>query len=214
MKIGLISDIHANYPALIKALKIFNDVGVNKILCAGDLVEKGEDGDAVVELIQKLKIPSVLGNHDEMAPENQQWLLNNMDLSHPKAQKALLKPESLDYLGGLPRNLRFEWEGLRVLLVHGSPASNIEYLNPKTPRDRFVQHSKIADADIIICGHTHRPMHYLVNGVHFINPGSVKPGNYISSHTCAVLTLPQKLLVLYHLEGNHQETLPPYIPIN
>jgi len=65
MKLGLISDIHADYPSLVKALRIFKRVGVNKILCAGDLVEKGDNGNEVVALIHRLKIPCVLGNHDE-----------------------------------------------------------------------------------------------------------------------------------------------------
>lgn len=214
MKIGLISDIHADYPALVKALKVFREVGVNKILCAGDLVEKGEDGDAVVALIHKLKIPCVLGNHDEMAPGNQQWLKDNMDLSHPRTQKMILDPDSLGYLEQLPRKLRFEWHGLRVLLVHGSPVSNVEYLTPTASRQRFLNHAQSSRADIIICGHTHQPMHCLANHVHFINPVSVKPGNFRSTHTCAILTLPQKLLILYHLSDGSQETLPPQVPTN
>lgn len=212
MKIGLISDIHAHYDDLQTALRIFKSIGVDTIVCAGDLVEKGDDGDAVIALFQTVNIPCVLGNHDEVAADNQQWMKDHMDLSHPKSQKALLTSESLSYLGQLPRQLNFTWEGEHVLLVHGSPASNTEYLPATTPRERFLNHTQWTEADIIISGHTHRPMHVLVDGVHFINPGSVKPGKVVSSHTCAVLTLPQKLFVVYRLKDGKQETFPPQIP--
>lgn len=210
MKIGLISDIHGDYPSLMKSLRIFKKVGVNKILCAGDLVEKGDEGDAVVALIEKLKIPCVLGNHDEMAPGNQQWVKDNMDLSHPRTKTLLLKPESLDYLEQLPRKLRFEWEGLRVLLVHGSPESNVEYLMLQTPYSRYATHAQAARANVIICGHTHRHMHYLVDDVHFINPGSVN--KYVSSHTCAILSLPEIKLTVFHLRDNKVEVMTPQTP--
>jgi predicted phosphodiesterase len=95
LRIGLLADIHANYPSLIKALQIFKQAKVDKILCAGDLVEKGEQGDEVVALIRELNIPCVLGNHDEMAPSNQQWVKDNMDLSHTNAQNLLLKPSNI-----------------------------------------------------------------------------------------------------------------------
>lgn len=212
MKIGLISDIHASYPSLIKALRIFKQVGVNKILCAGDLVEKGEQGDKVVRLIRDLTIPCVLGNHDEMAPGNQQWVKDNMDLSHRNAQNLLLQPDSIAYLLSLPRQLHFEWTGLRLLLVHGSPASNVEYLTLKTPAQRYRNHAKSADADIIIFGHSHVPLHYVVDDVHFINPGSVQSGEGFLSHTCAILTLPDMQVTVYHLDDATHELLPAKSP--
>ncbi len=210
MKIGLISDIHGDFPSLVKALRVFQQVKVDKILCAGDLVEKGDRGDEVVALIHKLKIPCVMGNHDEMAPNNQQWLKDNMDITHPNTKKQLLQPETIDIIEQFPRKLRFEWHNLRILLVHGSPTSNVEYLMKTASIKRFAEHARNARADIIICGHTHNPMHYYVDDVHFINPGSVIKG--VSSHTCAILTLPEKQVTLYYLETGDSENLIPQTP--
>lgn len=210
MKIGVISDVHADLASLIKALKIFKQVEVNMIVCAGDLVEKGDQGNQVVALIHRLKIPCVLGNHDEMAIGNQQWIKENMDLSNRHIQNSLLNSDTLDYLDQLPRKLRFEWEGIRVLLVHGSPASNVEYLRPTTPASQFADHAKNARATIIICGHSHTVMHYISNQVHFINPGSVLKG--VSSHTCGVLTLPEIQLTVYQLDDATAKVVTPQIP--
>ena len=52
MRIGLISDIHGDIDALNTALTLLKAQGAEKILCAGDLVEKGTEGDAVVRVIK------------------------------------------------------------------------------------------------------------------------------------------------------------------
>jgi len=214
MKIGLISDVHGDFPSLIKALRFFKAEGVNKIVCAGDLVEKGEQGDEVVSMINGLQIPCVLGNHDEMAPGNQQWLKDNMDTAHPQVKKQILKPETLDIIEQFPRKLRYDWEGLRILLCHGSPSSNVEYLQPTASYERFAEHARQARADIIIHGHTHRPLHYRVDGVHFVNPGATCEGEFISSNTCAILTVPQKTVTLYYISTGESKILPPEAPKN
>ena len=212
MKIGLIADIHADLPSFLKALRIFKKVGVHKILCAGDLVDRGSEGDKVVALIRTLKIPCVLGNHDETASDNQLWIKSNMNMSLGHTQKMLLKQETLNYLQELPRSLRFQWDDRHILLVHGSPASNLEYLRPQTSHTQFAEHAQKSKADIIICGHTHTLMHYLVDDVHFINPGAVYP--YVSSCTCAILSLPDIQLTVHHLRDGREEILIAQAPPN
>ncbi len=95
MKIGIISDVHAHLIPLEKALSIFELEQVDAIVCAGDLVEKGQDGDVVVALLQELNIPCVLGNHDEMIQGNQRWFRENLDPNNPNALKHLMSDDSL-----------------------------------------------------------------------------------------------------------------------
>src|SRR5689334_8903920 len=105
MKIGLISDIHADLKSLRFALDILQGQGVDQIVCAGDLTDKGIDGDAVVNLIRQRNIPSVVGNHDWLAERNQHWLLQNYGASHPM----LVTEETLQYLNTLPDTLSYNW---------------------------------------------------------------------------------------------------------
>ena len=53
MRIGILSDIHANLPALEAAFQVFQTQGVDRVICAGDLVEKGEHGDEVVAMLEE-----------------------------------------------------------------------------------------------------------------------------------------------------------------
>ena len=69
MRIAVISDIHANLPALEEVLNGIDSQNVDLIYCLGDLVTQNVWNNEVVELIRKRKIPTVRGNHDEALPE-------------------------------------------------------------------------------------------------------------------------------------------------
>lgn len=204
MKIGIISDIHAQSDSLEKALAIFEREGVDEILCAGDLVEKGRDGDRVIQTIIQHKIPCVRGNHDEAAVTNQRWFRKNFDSKGVNKvlealnrgehiETPLLSDKAIVFLQNLPFKREFMLKGIKILMVHGSPLSNSQYLMPAMPNSMFTKILKDVDADIVICGHTHSPMLRKVGDMLLLNPGSVcnSPNNR-ESHTCAILNLPDK----------------------
>lgn len=191
LKLGIVSDIHADFQSLRMALDIFEREGVEKIVCAGDLTERGVEGDAVVRLIRERNIPCVQGNHDRDVPFNLDLLRKNMNVNHPDVKIRLLTDETLAYLHTLPDTYRFAEEWMRILVAHGTPTSKDEYLFSNSPAMKYRIIMDEADADVIILGHTHSPMQVKCRGVRFYNPGSVAKDEERSSHTCAVLTLPE-----------------------
>jgi putative phosphoesterase len=206
MKIGLIADIHCDVDGLKRALDLFHRRGVDSILCAGDLVEKGKgcDGNVVVEIIQASGIPSVKGNHDHSAAFNQQWLRENYDPRHPKLADLFLNETTLTYLSDLPETLSYEWYGRRVLMAHGTPWNRTMYLYASSPRMIYENMTDQTDADLIILGHTHRPMNIRFCNRQVVNPGSVC-GHWIGgSGTCGILTLPDSCFEVYDLETGSQ----------
>jgi predicted phosphodiesterase len=65
-----------------------------------------------------------------------------------------------------------------VVLTHGSPVSLTEYLHAEKPDSIFAQHLEAAGADVLICGHTHKPFHKVLGDRHVINADSAgKPKN-------------------------------------
>ena len=64
MKIALISDIHSNTEALKAALEYIDELGVDKIICLGDIVGYGAEPNECCELIRKHADIALLGNHD------------------------------------------------------------------------------------------------------------------------------------------------------
>jgi putative phosphoesterase len=198
-KIGRISDIHANLNVLRRALELLHEHKVEQILCAGDLVEKGHDGDAVIELLQTIAIPCVMGNHDFDAIGNQAWLRENSDLSHPALRGALLREETLLYLKQLPKALKFVCNDQRLFLGHGAPWSTNEYIFPTRSRHIFERIVREAQADIVILGHTHMPMCIQIGKTFIVNPGAIG-GNRDGQTTCAILSLPAFEFQVYSLE--------------
>ena len=210
MKIGLISDIHTEIDNLKRALDLLKEHNIIGTLCAGDLVEKGPawGGNAVVELVQEREIPTVRGNHDSVARSNQQWIRNNGEPGHPVVQERLLKNETLDFLDSLPMKRTFDIRGQRLVLAHGTPWSEWQYVYPNAMPSIFDRLADESNADVVVLGHTHRPMRIEVGDLVVVNPGSVASNYAMDSSTCAVLTLPERTVVVYDIRTGAEVDIP------
>ena len=85
----------------------------------------------------------------------------------------------------LPANVRVVVDGVGpTLFCHGSPRSDLEVLTPDTPDDRLREALATADANVVVCGHTHSQWIRELDGVTIANAGSVglpyedQPGAY------------------------------------
>jgi putative phosphoesterase len=177
MKVALIGDVHANLPALEAVLTQAHAQGVEAIWNVGDWVGYGAFPNEVVALLRREGALSIIGNYDLKALEIRQ----EPERKVKRSEKLLafrwtydqLTKENRKYLRALSREVRLEVEGKRILLTHGSPESNTEHLGPETPDERLRELAAMARADVVVCGHSHRPFARKVGGVWFINTGSV-----------------------------------------
>ena len=197
MKIGVISDIHGYLEPLQSALALFDHHKVDQIICAGDLADGGDDGEAVVELLRARDILCVQGNHDRDAFVDQAWLRRNLRAAGETTSTALLNSETVAYLSGLPLALHFVWEGVSACIAHGTPTSNTTYLFPESPQERWDEALSQTDADVVILGHTHVPMAVQKGQRWVLNPGSVARNRFADTRTCAILTLPDVHFSVY-----------------
>ena len=204
MKIGLISDIHADLEGLELALKLLRDKGVDRILCAGDLVDRGTDGDAVVQRMVDEQIPTVLGNHDWMARSNQAYFEKNPERNVAGASQ--LSVAALEILDNLPRTLKVEYEKRKIMVAHGSPSSFDEYIYHTASPPLFKRIFRDAKTHYVILGHTHIPMViHLPKWGTIINPGSIYPNfptpqnSNLDGRSCAILELPYGEVTHYNI---------------
>ena len=180
-RVAVITDIHANLPALGAALVRIDELGVEAVYCGGDLVGYGPHPNEVCALIEGRAIPTIYGNYDyaigrdledcgcayvdrhdrELGEQSIAWTLEHTD----ERSKAFMR--------GLPFDLRFELGDNRVRLVHGSPRKVNEYLFEDKPARTFERIAAGADCDVLVFGHTHQPWIHEYVGVLFINCGSV-----------------------------------------
>jgi putative phosphoesterase len=170
VKVALIADIHGNLDALKAVLADANRSGLTIFLNAGDAVGFGIYPTQVIQLIRSARFLSAVGNVDLETLEA---------LRNPKNNGALgtsikeLSPSDIAYLESLPKELRLEIAGRRVLVTHGTPDSVDEHIYPDSPEERLREIAAKASADVIITGHSHTQMRREIGGVTFINPGSV-----------------------------------------
>jgi hypothetical protein len=62
--VAVITDIHANLPALRAALTRIDELGIERMFCGGDLVGYGSHPNEVCALIEERRIPTIYGNYD------------------------------------------------------------------------------------------------------------------------------------------------------
>jgi len=180
MRIGFFSDVHGNLPALEAVLGDIAAVGVDARFVLGDLVGYAPWSNEVLERLQAEHIPSVMGNYDEGTgldadecgcayTDPVEKALGDRSFAWTKAHTSRANKA---WLRSLPAEIRFEAAELRFMLVHGSPRRINEYLYEDKPDGTFARIAAGADADVIVCGHTHRPYEKTVGGAWFINDGS------------------------------------------
>jgi len=191
MKIGVISDIHGHARELEGAIELLVDRKVDKILCAGDVVEKGYDDEECVRIMRDALIPCVRGNHDD-----------NLIAIAEEYGEDVVEPFVREYLEGLPRSLAYEYDGKRIILAHGIPGSNRTYFFEDRAPKRFKKWARDRHTDFVILGHTHQYMAVQYKDMVVLNPGSVSCSRTRDTYTCGVLDLAEETFdVLSLIDG-------------
>lgn len=185
VRVAVLADLHANLQALEAVLDDVARQGISEVWCAGDVVGYGGSPAEVVTFLRRHDVPAVAGNLDrklfEVAARRGRrhhcslkrlthlWTWNRLDAAARR------------WLQALPFSRRFRRVGRTVLMVHGSPASEEEYLQPGIGRKRLLELARRARASIVVAGHSHAFWKTRAGGTWFVNAGSVgrlegKPG--------------------------------------
>jgi predicted phosphodiesterase len=190
MRYALLSDIHANLPALRAVLAdIDGRANIDATYHLGDLTGYAPWPNEVVALLREREIPGIAGNYDSTVATDYKHCGCRADspqeeeLSHLSYEwtRSHVTPETKKYLAGLPfridiRPLGGHVSGPTITLIHGNQTLNTVYVTEDRP-DSFLE--KMArdigarTGDIICFGHTHKPWQRVVGGIQFINTGSV-----------------------------------------
>jgi putative phosphoesterase len=203
MKLGLVSDIHADAASLERAFVLLERRGADRVVCMGDLVDKGPDGDRVVAMLQWHLVPAVQGNHDAAAVERAR------SPEEVRDSDEALAPETIAALAALPGQREYQWDGVRVLLAHGTPGDANTYVFPDAIPKRFRRTLRTLPVDLLLLGHTHQPMVTTVGALTIVNPGSVTGSRTRDSHSCAVVDLASLRVSFYALDDGGEFAVAP-----
>jgi diadenosine tetraphosphatase ApaH/serine/threonine PP2A family protein phosphatase len=187
-RIALIGGIYSNYHALVATLDDIARRGSDSTFFLGDLGAFGPHPDRVPELLLDRGIEGIQGNYEQSlssgAADCNCGYTDPRDNYYAQLSYNYTAEHTSDefkrWMGTLPPTMRFEVNGKRVLLSHGSPRKVNEFLWRSTSPDPFLR--RMCDdfeADVIVC--THSGLHWhtrLDDGRHIVNAGVIgRPAN-------------------------------------
>lgn len=152
MTIAILSDIHGNLEAFVQVMEDLRTRPIDAIISLGDNIGYGPDSEAVMELVRKSGIESVLGNH-EMVVKNQRYL----KWFNPAARKAVricleqLSNHSREIISGFPMAI----DRGDLYFVHGTPPCSPFLYLFQLPDSTIMKKLDAMDQRLIFIGHTH-----------------------------------------------------------
>lgn len=160
MRIALLSDIHANLPALDACLAAAERIGADRLAFLGDFVGYGPDPEAVVTRVRPLAEAgaiAVLGNHD-LAVLKPSRDMNATAATAIAWTRTQLSESAVSFLAGLP----FECAQQDLLFVHAeaSDPAAWHYVTDAEAARASLAH---CDATVTFCGHVHVPAVYCLS---------------------------------------------------
>lgn len=152
LRYGILSDIHSNLEALQAVIAELDGIGVDELLCLGDIVGYGPSPNECCDVLRARGVVAIAGNHDEAAAKG-----TGAERFNPMAREAItwtraqLTEDNRAYLAGLPRERRVDG----FAMVHGAPVHHFEYIMDVRDAQRafeltperltFVGHSHVAE---------------------------------------------------------------------
>jgi predicted phosphodiesterase len=178
-RVAVLSDVHANVPALAAVLARIEEAEVDLVISCGDLTW-GAEPDETVSMMAALgeRARYVRGNADRAVAE---FAAGGRQATRPREvwMMARHSAPSVEFVQGFAADLVLDVRGLGpVRFCHGSPRSDTELVTPGTPPERFAELSAGVPERIIVGGHTHVQFDTTVAGLRFVNAGSVGLPNH------------------------------------
>lgn len=179
MRVAALYDIHGNLPALEAVLEEIQRIGMDEVVIGGDVLV----GPMQVECLERLRslwIPTayIRGNADREAvatrrgQENPKLPPFALEMLRWSARQ--LRDDDARFVATWPLTAALEIPPLgRVLFCHATPRDDDEGFTATTPEDRLVPIFEAANADIVVCGHTHMQFDRMVGRTRVVNAGSV-----------------------------------------
>jgi len=178
MRIAAIYDIHANLPALEAVLQEIRQANIGLIIAGGDVIMGPMPRETLARLLDfDIPVQFIQGNCEVAVLEQ---LSGRIPAAVPEQYRHLVRwnAEQLsDYeasIAGWPKTFRLEIPNVRrVLFCHATPRNENEIFTRLTPEDRLLPVFDAAEADVVVCGHTHMQFDRRIGSTRVVNAGSV-----------------------------------------
>ena len=193
--IACFGDLHGNHLATGAVLADIDLHAPDHLICLGDLVGYGPFPNEVIDLVRARDVPVIMGNYDDGIgyERGDCGCAYRTDSERENGEKSVawtdqhVTPENKAWLRTLLPEHRLDVNGVRVRIVHGSPRKMNEYLFEDRDPASLRRIAAGADCDVLVFGHTHKPWSRMIDGVLFVNAGSVGKPKDGDPRACWVL---------------------------
>lgn len=155
MRLGIFSDVHANYEALSAVLEAFKGESIDEYHCLGDVVGYGGSPNECAGIVRNVARHTILGNHDAAVGGRMDYSYYYEAARHAlDVHASMLTPENREWLKTLPYSRRLD--AANVDLCHGSPVRLEEFdyiFAPEQARECLAIQDRMAHLTLI--GHSH-----------------------------------------------------------
>src|SRR5258708_21872286 len=157
MRYAIISDIHANLPALQAVLRDAETHSCERIVCLGDIIGYGKNHAECLQIVRERAISCVKGNFDD-------YVSTQVDLSsfNPTASEAVrqmreaITGDDAKWLGNLPYVL--ELDGFTIVHATLDSPQRWGYVFDKLAAAASFAYQKTS---LCFFGHTHVPLAFI-----------------------------------------------------
>ena len=182
-RIGIFADMHGNLPAFEAVLAALQAEGVERFVCLGDVAAVGPQPREVVQRLQQLSCPVVMGNTDAYvldppsveatAAEDEDETIRRLhELDRWTA--ALFSADERAFIAGFAPTVTLPLaDDGSLLCYHGSPRSYEDPILPTTPPEELDALFGEVTATVLAGGHTQQQMLRRHRDMLILNPGSV-----------------------------------------
>ena len=174
MKVAVFGDMHGNCLGLDAVLDELELEPVDQMVCLGDAMQGGVEPRRVMERLQQLGCPVVLGNSDAwLASDESSEKISDAQRAVGDWTRQQIGTEGKEWIAGFPLTYELELEGgRRMLCFHGSPLSFDHVLLPEIPAKNIKEMLGENHQDVLAGGHVHLQWTRAIGAQLIFNPGS------------------------------------------
>jgi predicted phosphodiesterase len=198
-RIGLIGDVHTEYSRLRTAIEYLKGQQLDLLLCTGDLPDGASspaDVDRCCALLRDEGVLTVSGNHDRWIQDGE---MRHLPGATPHDE---LSVATLQYLASLPSTIEIGTSKGTALLCHGLGGNDMAQVQAHERGKELLNNEalqallKSGAYKFVLSGHTHKAGVLHIEGVAFINAGTLRRDR---TPCCSVLDFEGDEIRLYDI---------------
>lgn len=176
-RIAVITDVHANLPALGAALTAIERLGADVVYHTGDAIGIGPfPAECVERLVTRPSTHLLMGNHDAWfafgLPDES--AMPDAEREHQQWVHAQLDPALKHVVAAWPYASSLRIDGLRLDFLHYPLSDAGDFRSPQDlSSEAAASLFQMPTSTLVFFGHDHRSWNVAAGATHFVNPGSL-----------------------------------------